>query len=220
MTRISTLSTTLMIGAGLALAGCTATTTGNAAADASVAGASASASTSTETATSTASSGTAASTSTSTSTSAAAGTPVEIARAAMNDALGRPMGTVIFYDYGNDISVRAGLSGQPGIYALHVHTTGKCDAPDFTTAGGHLNPGNKQHGTQNPAGSHMGDMPNVTVGADGTATLEFRMTNADPAALLDADGAAVVMHEKADDNVSDPAGNAGKRISCGIVTAV
>ena len=214
MTRISTLSTTLMVGAGLALAGCQTTASTDASADASAAGTTTAADASASTSTTT--------TSNSSTTTAAPVTsdPVEVARAAMNDAFGRPMGTVIFYDVGSDISVRAGLSGQPGTYALHVHTTGKCDAPDFATAGGHLNPGNKQHGTQNPAGSHMGDMPNITVGADGTATLEFRMTNADPAAILDADGAAVVMHEKADDNMSDPAGNAGKRIGCGIVTAV
>lgn len=219
MTRISTLSTTLMIGAGLALAGCATTTSTDANADASAAGTSASTGTSTSTSTSADTSSTT-STSAGTSTSTAPSTPVEFARAAMNDAYGRPMGTVIFYDVGNDISVRAGLSGQPGVYAFHIHTTGKCDAPDFTTAGGHLNPAGKQHGTQNPAGSHMGDMPNITVAADGTATLEFRITNADPSAVMDADGAAVVMHEKADDNMSDPAGNAGTRIGCGIVSAV
>lgn len=129
------------------------------------------------------------------------------------------MGTVVFYRYGNDISVRAGLSGQPGNYALHIHTTGKCDAPDFTTAGGHWNPTNKQHGAENPAGAHLGDLPNITFDAAGTGTLEYRITGGDPAVLMDTDGAAIMLHEKADDMSTDPSGNAGKRIGCGVITA-
>jgi len=100
----------------------------------------------------------------------------------------------------------------PGIHAVHVHMTGACTAPDFTSAGGHWNPTGRQHGMDNPAGKHMGDMPNMTVGTDGTIS-----SGAMP--LLDTDGAAVVIHAKADDNVSDPAGNAGGRVACGVLKA-
>ena len=145
---------------------------------------------------------------------------VEVARATLNDAVGQAKGSVDILEGADGLLVRANLTGSPGTYALHVHTVGKCDAPDFKTAEGHWNPENKQHGVDNPAGSHKGDMPNVTIAAAGKGTLEFRISGATKATLLDTDGAAFVMHEKPDDNKSDPAGNAGNRIACGIITAV
>lgn len=121
---------------------------------------------------------------------------------------------------GLQVSVAAtGLT--PGVHAAHVHMTGTCTGPDFTSAGGHWNPTAKQHGMQNPMGSHMGDMPNMTVGADGTGTLTYTIaggTLIDGATpLLDADGAAVVVHADPDDYKSDPAGKAGGRIACGVL---
>lgn len=122
---------------------------------------------------------------------------------------------------GLHVAVRAsGLT--PGIHAVHVHMIGTCTAPDFTSAGGHWNPTGRQHGRDNPAGMHMGDMPNLTVGSDGTGQMEFVIpggtlrtgTNA----VLDADGAAIVIHAQADDYRSDPAGNAGGRVACGILS--
>ncbi|WP_019052622.1 superoxide dismutase family protein [Sphingobium xenophagum] len=111
----------------------------------------------------------------------------------------------------------------PGIHAVHVHMTGACTAPDFTSAGGHWNPTGRQHGMDNPAGKHMGDMPNMTVGTDGTGAIEYVIADGTISSgampLLDADGAAVVIHAKADDNVSDPAGNAGGRVACGVLKA-
>lgn len=123
---------------------------------------------------------------------------------------------------GLQVSVMAtGLT--PGVHAAHVHTTGMCTAPDFKSAGGHWNPTSRQHGMENPMGSHMGDMPNMTVGADGTGTLTYTIKGAMLASgsmpLLDADGAAVVVHAAADDNKSDPAGNAGGRMACGVLAA-
>jgi Cu-Zn family superoxide dismutase len=121
---------------------------------------------------------------------------------------------------GLHISVHAaGLT--PGVHAVHVHAIGLCTAPDFKSAGGHWNPTMKQHGRDNPAGMHMGDMPNMIVGADGTGSLEAviagGMLNGGEMPLLDADGAAVVIHETADDYKTDPAGAAGARIACGVV---
>lgn len=111
----------------------------------------------------------------------------------------------------------------PGMHAVHIHTTGLCTGPDFTSAGGHWNPTARKHGKDNPAGMHMGDMPNMTVGPDGTGAIEYHIAGgaisegATP--LLDADGAAVVIHAQADDNMSDPAGNAGGRVACGVLAA-
>lgn len=106
----------------------------------------------------------------------------------------------------------------PGVHGIHVHTVGRCDAPDFQTAGAHWNPAAKAHGTDNPQGSHAGDMPNITIGADGRGTLDFALSGATMDSLLDADGAAVVVHAAADDYRTDPSGNSGARIACGVLS--
>ncbi len=111
----------------------------------------------------------------------------------------------------------------PGVYAIHLHGVGKCEAPDFKSAGPHFNPEMKQHGMDNPMGSHMGDLPNLTVGADGKGRVDYTRVGLrlkDGAApLLDADGAAVVLHAGPDDMKTDPAGGAGARIACGVLGA-
>ncbi|HEX8442098.1 MAG TPA: superoxide dismutase family protein [Allosphingosinicella sp.] len=122
---------------------------------------------------------------------------------------------------GNGIRIRLEAAGmQRGTYAAHVHTTGACTPPDFTSAGPHWNPTAAQHGKNNPAGMHKGDLPNLSVGTDGRGSLEFVIAGAalsgDAGALLDADGAAVVIHAQADDYQTDPSGNAGARIACGV----
>jgi superoxide dismutase, Cu-Zn family len=113
----------------------------------------------------------------------------------------------------------AGEAGSQGTYGMHIHAVGKCQGPDFTTAGPHWNPAMKQHGRDNPMGAHRGDLPNVVASADGKLTLEqkiddFMLEGTD--GLLDADGAALIIHEKADDYRTDPTGNSGKRIICGV----
>jgi Cu-Zn family superoxide dismutase len=112
----------------------------------------------------------------------------------------------------------------PGEHAVHFHQTAKCDPPAFTSAGGHFNPTNKHHGLQNPEGPHAGDMPNIVVGPNG----KYKATVTDPRVVLGDGsapnslyangGTALVIHAKGDDNKSDPAGNAGDRIACGVVT--
>jgi superoxide dismutase, Cu-Zn family len=100
-----------------------------------------------------------------------------------------------------------------------VHTVGKCDPPDFASAGGHLNPDMKKHGKENPDGPHAGDLNNLEVGADGTAKASFvdsKVTLGDgPNSLFHDGGTALVIHEKADDYKTDPSGNSGPRIACG-----
>jgi len=107
----------------------------------------------------------------------------------------------------------------PGTHGAHIHTVGRCDAPDFTTAGGHWNPTGMKHGSMNPQGPHEGDMPNLVIGTDGRGTIGMTIPGATMAGLLDADGAAFVVHAGPDDLMTDPAGNSGGRIACGVFQA-
>jgi Cu-Zn family superoxide dismutase len=117
----------------------------------------------------------------------------------------------------------AGIS--PGMHAMHFHETGKCEGPDFKSAGGHFNPSGADHGMDMPNGPHAGDMMNIEIAADGTG--ELTLVNDRLAitaggalpALMDADGAALIIHEKADDFKSQPSGAAGARIGCALITS-
>jgi Cu-Zn family superoxide dismutase len=141
--------------------------------------------------------------------------------AQVHDVSGHDLGTLTLTDSAKGIVVSGMLHGlPPGTHAIHVHATGKCDAPGFTSAGGHWNPTNRHHGAQNPEGAHLGDMENFVVGADSMATIHVMTPGGSlhaANALMDSDGAAVVVHAVADDYHSDPAGNAGNRIACGVV---
>jgi Cu-Zn family superoxide dismutase len=109
-----------------------------------------------------------------------------------------------------------GKALPPGTHGIHIHTVGRCDAPDFASAGGHWNPTAKMHGSMNPQGPHEGDLPNLMVDTAGRGTIGAVIPGASVAAMLDADGAALVVHEKADDLQTDPSGNSGGRIACGV----
>ncbi len=141
------------------------------------------------------------------------------ATALLKDATGTDKGRVTIVPAGlGKLRLSIDAMGMPsGTRAFHIHTTGRCDGPDFMTAGGHWNPAMKQHGRDNPMGSHAGDMPNLTVGANGRASVSAEI-DGDLAGLLDADGAAVIVHAAPDDYRTDPTGNAGARIVCGVVT--
>ena len=108
---------------------------------------------------------------------------------------------------------------QPGQHGVHVHMTGKCDAPKFESAGAHWNPAAAHHGLEAPAGQHAGDMPNLVVEENGRGTLTYELHGATFAGLMDADGSAIVVHASADDQKTDPSGNSGDRIACGIFKA-
>ncbi|WP_138752817.1 superoxide dismutase family protein [Paenibacillus sinopodophylli] len=110
----------------------------------------------------------------------------------------------------------------PGMHGVHFHSVGKCDTPDFKSAGDHFNPLSKQHGFNNSKGYHSGDLPNIEVGADGKvianiASADVTLQQGKPNSLLKEDGTAIIIHEKADDYVTDPSGNSGNRIACGII---
>lgn len=110
---------------------------------------------------------------------------------------------------------------QPGTKAIHIHETAKCEAPDFTSAGSHFNPGHRGHGFDNPKGFHAGDLPNIEISDKGTVnaviTAPEITLKAGEKSILDADGSALVIHENADDYKTDPAGNSGARIVCGAI---
>jgi Cu-Zn family superoxide dismutase len=147
-----------------------------------------------------------------------------VARATLKDAQGRTLGEAALREAGSGgVLIKVDLQNVPaGTHAFHIHTTGKCDPPDFMTAGGHFNPGAMKHGLAATGGPHAGDMPNIYVPADGKLSFEVLDTNVSlasgPKSLFDADGSALMLHAMGDDYTTDPAGSAGGRIACGVIT--
>lgn len=150
------------------------------------------------------------------------GTPLAGGRMAVATLLtsaGLPAGRATVTEVTGGLRVTLDARGlTPGNHGAHLHTVGRCDAPDFASAGPHWNPAGTKHGTMNPQGPHAGDLPNLTVGPDGRGTLGITLAGATLDGLLDADGAAMVVHAAADDLMTDPSGNSGGRIACGVLT--
>lgn len=143
------------------------------------------------------------------------------ATAELRNAQGQPVGTATLTEVSGGVRVIVEARNlPPGEKGVHIHEVGRCEPP-FASAGGHFNPTKRQHGLQNPAGPHAGDLPNITIGADGSGRLETvtdRVTIAGgPTSIFDADGSAIVIHAAPDDHRTDPAGNSGARIACGVV---
>ncbi len=163
--------------------------------------------------------------------------PVAVAGATISDSAGRVVGTASLWQEADgivhvDVDVTCAVGGActaltPGEHGIHFHSVGRCVAassPAYSSAGGHYNPLSKQHGLNNALGAHAGDAPNLTVGADGRGKASFttdRVTITSGAtSLFDADGSSIVIHGGADDQMSQPAGNSGARVACGVVKTV
>jgi Cu-Zn family superoxide dismutase len=141
-----------------------------------------------------------------------------IATATLMTAAGKQVGKITVREVDGGLSVSVDVRDlPPGMHGAHLHTVGKCEAPDFASAGGHWNPTNMKHGSMNPQGPHEGDMPNLMIGADGRGTLTTRLAGGSFDALMDADGAAMVVHAAGDDLKTDPSGNSGARVACGVL---
>jgi len=149
----------------------------------------------------------------------------ERARADIKNAQGNTVGTASLRETKDGLLIIVSAKGLPeGLHAVHIHAVGKCESPAFTSAGGHFNPLNKKHGLKNPDGPHAGDLPDLYVNKDGVgryeALMESMTLGSGETAIFDSDGSAIVIHKTADDNMSDPAGNSGDRIACGVITKV
>jgi Cu-Zn family superoxide dismutase len=147
-------------------------------------------------------------------------TPTVRAVAVLRTADGADAGTATATPGLDSVRIALSVTGlPPGEHGVHVHTTGACEAPTFESAGGHWNPGEAMHGLEGEAGQHAGDMPNLTVAEDGTGSLNYQLIGGDWEGLLDADGSAFVVHAMPDDQETDPSGNSGERIACGVFSA-
>ena len=146
-----------------------------------------------------------------------------MARAELRNAGGQEVGAATFTQVGNALRVLLEVQGlPPGVKGVHVHAVGMCEGPAFTSAGSHFNPHGREHGALNhPKGPHAGDLPNITVGADGRgrleSTTELMSLGSGPGSVFDADGSAIVVHAAPDDFRTDPTGNSGARIACGVI---
>jgi superoxide dismutase, Cu-Zn family len=144
------------------------------------------------------------------------------ARAEIKNGQGKSVGTASLRETKDGLLIIVNAKGLPeGLHAVHIHSVGKCEGPAFTSAGPHFNPMNKKHGLENPAGPHAGDLPDMYVEKNGAGRYEVlldRITlGSEETSIFDADGSAIVIHVTADDNVTDPTGNSGDRIACGVI---
>ena len=145
------------------------------------------------------------------------------AGASLKDKDGKDVGAATLIQTADGVRIAVtGYRLPPGPHGLHIHAVGECQPPDFASAGAHFNPTSKQRGSLNPAGPHAGDLPNLVVAASGEGgidtTTKAVTLDPGPASLLGGKGTAIVIYAAADDEKTDPTGNSGARIACGVIT--
>jgi superoxide dismutase, Cu-Zn family len=152
------------------------------------------------------------------------GNPLEAptATASLVDSTGARVGVATFSDSASSGWVAVSVTGlTPGPHGMHIHESGTCTIPDFKSAGGHFNPDAKNHGTQNPEGPHAGDLPNLLVEEDGSADTTLAISNGllseGPSSMLGPRQRSLVIHADPDDEKTDPSGNSGARVVCGVI---
>ena len=149
------------------------------------------------------------------------GAPSELVE--IKDAQGKSVGSAQLSPNGKQgVLIVLNLKGlSPGPHGIHIHENGKCEGPDFKTAGGHFNPEKKKHGLKSPEGPHGGDLMEIIVGKDGSAktilTSAATTLGEGSHSLIKAGGTSLVIHAKSDDQKTDPSGNSGDRIACGVI---
>ncbi len=145
-------------------------------------------------------------------------------QAMLRDKSGQQLGTATLTESADGVRIQVTASGlPPGPKGLHVHAVGRCDPPDFVSAGAHFNPAARKHGRLNPDGAHAGDLPNLVVGATGsgsvdTTTQAVTLRSGVAGSLFGDGGTSLVIHAQQDDEKTDPSGNSGARIACGVIT--
>jgi Cu-Zn family superoxide dismutase len=144
------------------------------------------------------------------------------ATATLKNPDGKDVGHATFAAKKGGVKIQVTVAGlSPGKHGIHLHEVGKCDPPDFKSAGAHVNPAERHHGLENPEGPHAGDLPNLFVGTDGKAKASFTAKGVSlsdgKGSLLGPEGSAIVIHAAPDDMRTDPAGNSGARVVCGII---
>jgi Cu-Zn family superoxide dismutase len=147
--------------------------------------------------------------------------PAALAAGPFRDAGGERVGVATLTDTAGNLGLAVSVAGlTPGLHGLHIHAVGTCTPPDFSSAGSHFNPAGRQHGRLNPSGPHLGDLPNLLVGSDGSADTSFALSGVEasgPRSLLPPGGTSVVIHAGPDDERTDPSGGSGARVACAVL---
>lgn len=140
----------------------------------------------------------------------------------LHNSAGDRLGEAVFKEVAEGVTIQIKIEGLPsGFHGIHVHEEAVCEGPNFISAGNHLNPENNEHGLMHPKGSHLGDLPNIEVDDAGKVDVELMLAKATLKdgrhSLLQNGGTSLIITEDADDGITQPSGQSGERIACGVL---